>query len=277
MENKTPSVEQSLLIHALRCSPKGFALIRASKIAWANAAFYEALGLDPASSLGRRVGDVWAVCGGFNAGLAAAFERCLPWEGRLAGDGDSALSGALTPMGAGEAGLWIDRDPGQAALEGERIDHMLQGVQEWPSASERSEFGGPKSFWRSVGAVWAVCSRNNLPVALAFASAGGADEALAREELRQALSLSFRRASDVLGRLGNNQYGVFIVGQDARQVAERLRFAGARMPAGSWAACAVVGGAPKQGTSSHAIKAQAKKLHDAVLERGQGAVDLETF
>ena len=275
MDTKTLSVEQSLLIHALRSSPKGFALIRADKVAWANPVFYDILGWEAVSSLGRRVGDVWAVCGGFESGLASAFERAAIWEGRLEGDGEGWLRAALTPLGAGEAGLWLERD-GRAGAES--VEHMLQGVQDWPALGQAREFLGPKSFWRSVGAVWAVCSRNGLPVALAFASAGpdenGAD---AQERLRAALAASFRRSSDVLGRLGANHYAAFIVGQDAGQVAQRMRYANGQLAPQCWAACAVVGGTPKQGSGSQAIKAQAKKLHETALARQGGWVETESF
>jgi hypothetical protein len=277
---------QALLIEAIQGSTKGLGLILHSegdsRLGWGNEAFFGLLGLDAESRVGAGMSDIWSLLGASATTLAAAARARSSWSGLLDLDGRRDIKVVLQPMGPHASALWIERleDRGPS---GDRAASVLSGVHEWPTQEDRSDFGGPKAFWRSVGAVWAVCSRNDLPVALAFASVepgaqGGVHAGQEGEDrLRAGLGLAFRRASDVMGRLGANHYAIFIVGQDAEQVRERLVFLARQMPVGLSARLAVACGSPRQGSSTQAIKAQVKRLHDDMGSAGAGEVAFEVF
>ena len=275
---ETRSLPESLLA-ALGATDKGLALIRkqggAATLTWGNPSFFRVLGLEARACVGRDAHAFLNAMGSAKAELEEAIEQGSPWLGWSEGLGEGKVKVRLDALHAGNLGLWVEHDDVEGMRS--RMSETLRKVEEVSGIDEKTGFSGPKAFWRSVGSLWAVCARNQLPVSLAMIAVRphlkdkpGADY---EEAAKAAFAKTFRRASDIVGRLGQNSFAVFIVGQDAPNSKERLQMFESELGAGYVASIGLAVGLPLPGSSTHAIKALSKRMLDKAFESKGPAIE----
>lgn len=267
------------LLAAVCSSDKGLALIRkkgvSATLTWANPSFFRILGGQAKSSVGRDIQALLGTMGSSKAELEEAIEQGASWLGWSEGMGEAKVRARLDVLPNGNLALWIEHDETDT-LQG-RLSEAMRKVEEFSGMDEKTGFSGPKAFWRSVGSLWAVCARNQLPVALAMVvvrphlkEKPGTDYEAAS---KAAFSKSFRRASDIVGRLGQNSFAVFIVGQDAQVSQNRLEMFASELGDGYVASIGLASGMPLPGSSTHAVKILSKRMLDKAFESKGSAIE----
>lgn len=277
--NESRALPESLLA-AVCASDKGLALIKkqgsAVSLTWGNPSFFRILGLEARSSVGRDSTAFLNAMGSAKIELEEALDHGVPWLGWSEGMGEGKVRVRLDVLPNGGLGLWVEHDDGDGTQT--RMSEALRRIEESSGMDEKTGFSGPKAFWRSVGSLWAVCARNKLPVALAMVAVRpnmkekpGTDY---EEASKAAFTKTFRRASDVVGRLGQNSFAVFIVGQDAGGSRLRVEMFAKELGEGYVASVGMAVGLPSPGSSTHGIKSLSKRMLDKAFERRATQVEI---
>jgi len=268
---------------ALAISPKGVALVErlpgSWKIVWGNKSFCYMSGIDDSSPEGRNGLQIWASVGGSREDWERAMRQGTSWAGNLGTAGEVKIQAQIDTVSDAYAFVWFERAPGDDSLR-ERLAEVLRKVQEISSIDEKTGLSGPKSFWRCVGAVWGVCSRNEISVSLGLITLnGGENQSLAREmeeAANKTLSKSFRRSSDVVGRLTHNSFAIFLVGQSEVWAQEKMEEVVESLGRNRVAAVALACGIPMSGSSTQSIKFLGKRLLEASSYKN-GEMSFERF
>ena len=275
-------IEEKLAM-ALRVSSKGICLLTKKgdkvDVSWANSAFFKITGLLKGEAFEANGADVWAGFGGDKTTLAKCLEGKEAWQGSLRSQWSGDFQARLDSIENGCAALWVEREEDEESLRA-RLEAAIKKVESISTGSERSGFTGPKAFWRSVGAVWTLCSRNEIPVSLGLISISSLelDKKNADDAAKKAIVSTFRRASDVVGRLGMDSSGVFIVGQDPGKAKERFDLLMLQLKeAGCAGNIGLTSGIPERGSSTQTIKFNAKMLMDKSSASGSGFLVYEAF
>jgi hypothetical protein len=271
------------LLDALAKTQRGLGIFSRSDqgfiLSWGNASFFRILGVESKSAVGREAKTVLGAMGSAKSELDDAIGQRKDWLGWSEGFGASKVKVRLEMLGRGAMALWLEGD--ESASMNERMADAMRQVEECSGMDEKNGFGGPKAFWRSVGSLWAVCARNQLPISLAMVVTRpkylGHAEANYEEASKQAFSCTFRRASDIVGRLGQNSYAVFIVGQDALGSKERLEKFALELGSEHVSSVGIASGLPTPGSTTQGVKSLAKKMLDKAIGYKESHVEAGTF
>lgn len=271
------------LLSALSKTQKGVGILARNgdghTLTWGNASFFRILGVESASAIGRDAKALLAAMGSARSEMEEAIEGGRDWLGWSEGFGASKVRVGLEMLPAGAMAVWLEGD--ESASLSERITEAMRQVEEFSGVDERTGFSGPKAFWRSVGSLWAVCARNQLPISLAMVVSRpkslDAAESNLEEASRLALTRTFRRGSDIVGRLGQNSYGVLIVGQEALGSRERLERLAAGLGGEHVWSVGMASGMPTPGSTTQPVKSLAKKMLDKAMSGKNSRVEAGTF
>lgn len=271
------------LLSALSKTQKGLGILsrvgEGHVLTWGNSSFFRILGVESKSALGRDTKTLLVAMGSARSELEEAIEGGSDWLGWSEGLGASKVKVGLEMLPAGAMAVWLEGD--ESTSMSDRIEEAMRQVEEFSGVDEKTGFSGPKAFWRSVGSLWAVCARNQLPISLAMVVSRpprlGAAEANFEEASRRAFTRTFRRGSDIVGRLGQNSYAVFIVGQDAAGSQERLEKFAAELGEEHVSSVGMASGLPTPGSTTQLVKSLAKKMLDKALSEKDSVVAAGTF
>jgi hypothetical protein len=272
----------ALLAMALGASAKGYAILERrgadARLSWANASFSRLAGIGEDFAQNGLVSELWSSLNGAPSDFTRAIESGHGWAGCLGTPELGKLHARLETVSGTHAALWLERDGGADMLR-ERLADALRKVEEVASETT-GQLNGPKSFWRSVGAVWTVCSRNELHVTLGLVSMTprpGSSVSEIEASAKAALGRSFRRTSDVVGRLGLNSLAVFVVGQSAEQSRARFEKLVAELSDVAPTRIGLACGVPAHGSSTQTIRALAKNLLDMPPVDEDGGIEFAAF
>lgn len=272
-----------VLKKALMVSPKGVALVErlpgSWKILWGNKSFCAMSGIDEASPAGKSGLQVWSSVGGSREDWESSMRQGTSWSGSLGTASAGKFQAQIDAVSDAHALVWFEREPGGDSLR-ERLEEVLRKVQEISSVDEKTGLSGPKSFWRCVGAVWGVCSRNEISVSLGLITLKSGETQSLEKEMEDAanktLAKSFRRSSDVVGRLTHNSFAIFVVGQSEGWAQEKMAEVVEELGVDRVSGVALACGIPMNGSSTQSIKILGKKLLDASLAQN-GEISFEGF
>ena len=275
---------ENKIIEAMEACSKGFCLIEkkdvAIEVTWANKAFFKITGLLENEVYGQSFTNILSVFGADNISFLNALKTKEEWQSNLKSEWSGDFHARLNYVNTNLSALWVEKEEDEEALRA-RLETTLKKVELASIGSERLGFTGPKAFWRSVGAVWTLCSRNEVPVSLGLISITSKelDDQVADEKAKKAIVSTFRRASDVVGRLGMDSYGVFIVGQDIRKSKERFNLLLKILADyGCEGNIGLTSGIPERGSSTQTIKSHGKILLDQSKANNQtGVLESDSF
>ena len=199
----------------------------------------------------------------------------------LASVGNRHWEACFEPMPAPDGGqsrwsaLWLfDRtEEHLACLE---RDDLRKKLADGAALDEKSGFLAAKAFWKAVGAQWNLCGRKGICASLAFFTARSsdpaapADPAALDEACALAVNAAFRRVSDLVGKLSENSFALFIADMDADAFTEQLAILQNSLPPGAKLFSGCYANIPKFGDTPKEAKIAAKK-NLAKAMSGQGS------
>lgn len=263
---------------ALSGSEKGLALLqwdaKGGGAQWSNAAFASAIGWKPSQMEGASIQKLLEAMGpgaaGLMGGLALGKSERARWrhEGK-AWRGTLEVKAGSNAAGAGSALLWLEDDSEWALIES-MLEEAQKKASETAAFDEKTGFMGSKAFWRAVSALWAVCARQKMPVALAMMAIRPAPDQEQDADFETAAKLAtgkaLRRSSDLLGRLSTHSFAVFMVGEEPHVAKQRIELINKNLGEGFLASTGLSCGIPELGSNTNRIKSQSKRALDQAFQ-----------